>query len=440
MAASRSILKLTVASLFLAGPFLMPARGYADTAPLYIPSPSPAPEVAPPGRGPSETVRSRKREDFDPEGIKLGGFRAYPSLVTSQVYDSNIFRSGSGTRSDMISVIRPRFQLKSEFPVHRLDLTAEGAAGFFWEHDSENFLDYRGDARGHVDILRGLRLEAALSGEHGHEDRGSVDFGAGTEPVRFDRAAAVAVLAARTGSFRHRLGFGYTNTDYQDVGAVGGGVVNHDDRDHTRYDVFGRISYDAAPSIRIFASGAYQTTDFTAARDDAGLDRDSQGMLVAAGAEYDSGGLWHARLSAGWLHRSYADAALSDVSGPNVRGNVTANISPLTTLSAEISRDTVDTATPGASSYWDNALKVRADHELLRNLIVSVGARGRWHEFRGVDRTDWHAGAGLALRWLLSRNVWLSASADFDQRRSTGIVQAEDFQRSRLLMRLVLQP
>lgn len=412
----------------------------AAEPPAYNEPPAPAPEIAPPGRGPAETVMARPRPDYDPIGYDMGGFRIFPEIVMSTGYDDNIFRTERQVQGDLISVVRPRVQMRSDFSQHRLDLTAEAAAGFYADHSSENFFDYRADARGHVDILRGLRLESALTYEHGHEDRGSVEAGAGTEPTQFDRMAALAVLAAQSGRFRYRVGLGAASLDYQNVGAIGGGTINNDDRDHLQTDVFGRVSMGVGPDFRVFTSAALVGRDFRTAVDDSGVNRDSAGLSAVAGVEYGGGGLWFARGYAGYRQQVYNDASLSDVAGPVFGGQVTGNITPLTTLTGHFDRDLVDTSVTGASSYWDTSLRLRADHELLRNLILSGALRARQNDFRGIDRSDRLFGGGLALRWLASRSVWLTLDADLDQRTSTGAARGRDFTQSRIFLRAVLQP
>jgi len=204
------------------------------------------------------------------------------------------------------------------------------------------------------------------------------------------------VLAMRSGRFRYRLGLGGTVLDYEDVPMVGGGTLNNDDRDRFRTDIFARASMDLGPSYRIFLRGAYDQNDFDAALDDTGLNRDSSGYSVVSGLEYDAGGLWFARGYAGWREQRFEDSTLSSVSGFVFGGEVTANITPLTTVSAAADRDIVDTAQAGSSSFWNNTAQLRADHELLRSLIISAALRSRVDQFRGIDRTDRHLGGGVA--------------------------------------------
>jgi hypothetical protein len=409
-------------------------------APKYNDANTPAAEITPPGHGLSETVMSRPRPDFDPVGYELGGFSVFPEAVVTIGYDDNIFRTKRNQTGDLVSVVRPRLQFRSDFGQHRLDVSAEAAAGLYAENNSENFFDYRGDVRGHVDLLRGLRLEAALTFEHGHEDRGSVENGGGAEPTEFDRTAALAVIAARSGRFRYRVGFGSSALDYKNVPAIGGGIVNNDDRDKVQLDVFARASMTVGANYWLFTSGTLTGSDFRSAVDDTGVNRDATGLSSVVGVEYDGGGLWFARGYVGHRQQVYDDVTLGDVAGVILGGQVTGNVTPLTTMTGSFDRDIVDTSVAGASSYWDSIATLRADHELLRNLIVSGAIRGRLNEFRGINRTDRIVGGGLSLRWLTSRSIWLTLDLDLDKRSSSGSARGGDFTQSRVFLRAVLQP
>jgi hypothetical protein len=60
-----------------------------------------------------ETVLSRQRPDYDPLGIRLGGFKLRPSLVLGESYDTNIFATRTNTVSDFKTTIAPSVDLRS---------------------------------------------------------------------------------------------------------------------------------------------------------------------------------------------------------------------------------------------------------------------------------------------------------------------------------------
>src|SRR5262245_16215945 len=74
---------------------------------------------------PLKSVFQRPRPDYDPNGLRLGGFLLYPELSVQSVYDSNVFADENHTHDDVIFTATPAFRLQSDWNVHML-----GAEGF----------------------------------------------------------------------------------------------------------------------------------------------------------------------------------------------------------------------------------------------------------------------------------------------------------------------
>ena len=109
----------------------------------------------------------------------------------------------------------------------------------------------------------------------------------------------------------------------------------------------------------------------------------------------------------------------------------------LTTLSAGIRRTIEESIRNNAVSYTRTRGQIRADHEYLRNVILSaeIGADYREYEQPTEDATDGYA--LLQARWLLNRNLSLVGSYQFATRlQSSGNIQ--DFDRNLFLLRLRL--
>ena len=392
-----------------------------------------------PGRGAGGTVRARPRPDFDPIGVSVGSFRLVPKLAVGTAYDSNVFRSENNVRGDLIGRVQPSFKLESDWSRHSLAVSAAADLGFYAEENGENYTDAQAAAAGIVDIRRGLRLETGLSFGRLHEARGSVDGDGGTEPTTFNRFTAQSALAARTGRVRYRFGGGYTTEDYQDVPRIGGGTLNQDDRDQAIWSAFGLVSYEALPDTRAFVAGQYKLLDFRASRDDSGVNRDSRQQSVVGGFDIDLGGITFARAYAGWLGQQFDDDRLEDISGFTVGGDVTSNITPLTTITATLNRNLHSTVTAGASAFVETGARAEVDHELLRNVLLGASVWSRRLTFKGIDRTDDHVGFGFSGEWLLNRYARVRLEYDFDLRNSGGNAAVNDWRRHVAALRLLLQ-
>ena len=423
--------------LALATCLFAPLPAYAAESPAYLAKHADTYES--PGRGVAGTVRARPRPDFDAVGMPLGSFRLLPSIAFSTVYDSNVFRTDDGETGDLIGQLQPALRLESDWSQHSIVITGSADLGFYAEEDSENYTDGRTNLAGVIDIQRGLQLETELGFAHLHEPRGSVDGDGGAEPVTFNRSTGQAALAMSSGRFNYRVGGGLALEDYNDVPRSGGGTLNQDDRDQAIWSGFGSVSYEALPGTRAFIASQYKILDFEAAEDDNGINRDSQQQKIVGGIDLDLGGVTFARAYAGWIGQQFDDDELEDISGLTLGGDLTANVTPLTTITAAFGRDVYSTVTDGASAFVESRVQLEVDHELLRNFLLNASVWGRRLTFDGIDRTDDHFGLGLGGEWLLNRYASLRLQYEFDLRNSHGNDSTNDWRRQALALRLVLQ-
>src|SRR5262249_41103884 len=116
-----------------------------------------------------ESVYQRARPDYDPLGIHLGGFFAYPSLGIGEAYQSNIFAEQNNTKSDFITVLEPNIDINSNWGLHALDFSAGATASLFAEHTTENTVDGHVRLTGRYDVDDATNLNGGVSWDHLHE-------------------------------------------------------------------------------------------------------------------------------------------------------------------------------------------------------------------------------------------------------------------------------
>jgi hypothetical protein len=406
-------------------------------APKYRASPSP--DSVAPGRGASGTVRARPRPDYDAIGIAVGSLRLYPQVDLGTDYDSNIYRTEAGQEAGLLMRARPAIVLASDWSQHALNVSVEAEWGAYPSHPQESYFDTGMRAAGRIDIRRGLNVETGLGFAHLHEARGSVDGDGGSEPTQFNRWTAQIGVAARTGRFHHWIGGTYQRDDFSDVSAIGGGTLNQDDRDQQSWTAQARVSYEAMPDTRVFVAGRYGLSDFDAATDDDGFNRDTRKQDIVAGIDLDLGGITILNLAAGWMGQQFDDADLANVAGVTANADLTVNVTPLTTVTAKLARTLNSTVTAGASAFTETSGRIQADHELLRNLLLFASLAGRRLAFRGIQRQDDHWAAGIGGEWLMNRSARISLRYDFDLRDSQGQDSVNNWRRHVMALRVSLQ-
>jgi hypothetical protein len=115
-----------------------------------------------------------------------------------------------------------------------------------------------------------------------------------------------------------------------------------------------------------------------------------------------------------------------------VRGDIAYFLTPLVTLTGTIDRKVNETGILEAAGYLSTTATVRADYELLRNLILSASVEKESRDFNNIDRNDdrWNYRASGMYR--LSPRVALRADVLHRSQSSTGMLLGREFEKTRL--------
>jgi hypothetical protein len=384
-----------------------------------------------------QTVRERARPEVDPLGIHLGGFYAYPSVRTNEIYNDNIFATPSHTDGDFITEVAPELSIESNWNNHALDFDAGAAAGYYATHSGEDYVDYHFGTDGRLDVTRDDQLTGAFTYRHEHEDRSSPDDRQGKDPTEYDLFRTEIGDQNRFGRFTVKLDARLDRYNYFDVDAFGGGKINNDDRDRLAALGSATVSYEIVPDYEAYVRVAYNRQNYDSHLDNDGFDRDSQGFETVAGLAIDLGGVTRADLFAGYQSQYYQDSAFGTVAGPSFGASLTWNVTGITTVTATLTRTLQETTTPGAAGYFSTDAILNIDHELLRNLILNLYGGYSNRDYEGISRNDdvWIAGAGA--EYLMNRYMSLDAKYRFDSRSSSD--SNDDYDRNMILLSLDLK-
>ncbi|HET6522307.1 MAG TPA: outer membrane beta-barrel protein [Geminicoccaceae bacterium] len=370
-----------------------------------------------PEPSPNVPVQERPRPDYDPLGIRAGAFLIFPALRVEGAYDDNVFATSDDEVDDWLAVVAPRITARSQWSRHALAADLGGSFGFYKDTDENNFQDFDGGLNGRLDITRMNSLSAGLRAGRRHEPRDAPD----AEALDEEDDVTEFYFANFTPSYRHNFNRVFTvvrgdlqRTDFQD-----NGDVDNDDRDRWRYGGGLRIGYALSPRFNLFTQGDYRFVryDRTGA-----VNRDNEGYTLRVGSEVDITGLIFGELSLGYTSVDYEDPDLEEANGLSADGQITWNITPLTTLifsaAAEVEETTVGEDADVASGNLQYRAGVDATHELLRNLLVNVGAGYVRDDFQGIPRTDNSFRLGAGLSYLINRNFAVTAGYTYSMRDS----------------------
>lgn len=137
------------------------------------------------------------------------------------------------------------------------------------------------------------------------------------------------------------------------------------------------------------------------------------------GIALDLGGVFFGDVFAGYMVQ-YFGSDFNDVSGPTAGGTLTWNVTTLTTLNARASRTIEDTTQAGSPAVLRTSGGLSADHELLRNLILTAALTITNDNYEDADRDDYYYVGGVGARYLMNRNIYGSLGYQLVRRTTDG--------------------
>lgn len=387
-----------------------------------------APETTIPER---QSVLERPRPDYDALGIRMGSFLVFPSVGLGESYDSNVFATTNNTKSDFYTSLSPSVVVRSDWNVHALGFSAGSVTKRYASLVSENVtnLAVRGDGR--LDILRDIYVSGGAGYQLLHEDRSSPDSVNGKNPVEFHVTSANLSYVHEPGRLGARIDGTVDSYSYNNASSSTGTTIPQHDRDRIVSAVAPRISYEIVPGYHAFTKLTGNERAYVQKFDTRGFQRSSRGWEVDVGTAIDLTHVVNGEVFAGYLSQYYDDPRLSTTSGFAFGGNLLWNVTQLTSLRATMARTieettqfaTVGTTNVNASGYFQSAIKLAVEHELLRNVLLSGFVDYVNSDYQGITRSDDQFDANIGGRYLLNRNLSATADLTYSNRSSnvTGV-------------------
>ncbi len=378
------------------------------------------------------TVLNRPRPDYDRLGMRLGSFLLYPVLGVSETYDSNVFATQSGAKSDFYTTANPSVSLQSDWGRHAVGVNAYGEFKWYADHSSEDVNNGGISVNGRYDIENGSFLRGEAGYTVNHEDRSSPDSVANIKsPTQYATTGAYLGYVRQEGRIGLNADTTITSYSYNNNSTSTGIIVPEVDRSRIEYVGALRASYEILPQlpyqafVRVLGNERrYNSVDLAEqAATGVSARRNSHGWEADVGASMEITRLVTAEVYAGYLEQDYdASAVFATNTGPAFGGNVLWNVTPLTSIRGSFSQSVAETTLVSASSSSESNVQLGVEQELLRNVLLlgSVGyVRDDYVGLPGTSRTDNTYQASVGARYLLSRMWRVIGNVTFSDRTST---------------------
>jgi len=239
--------------LACAGSFVLATGIVMAQVPTPVPA-YPGNALGPEAVGPEgQTVINRPRPDYDPLGVRAGSFLIYPSIGVSETWDSNIFATPSGDKSDLYTTESPAVAVNSDWNRNALNFNASGQFKQYVTHTTENVNNGSVDMNGRYDISNGEYLIADGGYALLHEDRASPDSPVNAKnPVQYTTTGGYLAYVYALRRIGFRIDSTITSYAYNNQATFSGQLIPETDRDRIEYVVAPRVSYEFIPGYGAF--------------------------------------------------------------------------------------------------------------------------------------------------------------------------------------------
>lgn len=378
---------------------------------------------------PNVGVADRPRPTFDALGIRAGSLLVYPAVTGRLEYDDNVLASSTGKRGDSVFYIEPEVRVRSDFSRHAFDTRFYYGRSFHNKLGSEDASEYGATGRGVVDVTRRTRIRMGGSYEHNAENRSSLSSFTGSRtPVRFDRLAGSLGLEQEVGDFI-LLGRGeYRRVSYEDTVDPLGNPIDLEFRNLKMRIATGQVSYRLRSGTTAFVRVSADRRRYDLRPGDPGFDpftqtdRSSKGLRAEVGLGLELTRLIYGNIRAGYLRQKYDDIKLRDTSGLSYGADILWNVTPLTSVRFTAERSVDETSSQTTAGNLRSEFTARVDHELLRYVILSAGARYARINPAGPTARSSEVEGNLGVRYLMNRYMELRGGYSYEKRSSSANV------------------
>lgn len=367
------------------------------------------------------SVRQRPHEGFEPLGLSMGAFRAWPRLTVTAEHNDNIYATSTNEVDDMIWRIQPELSVTSNWSRHAVNAFARGTFERYQDFSDENFEDYAIGLGGRIDVSRGGEVTFAVDTSELTEPRTSP--GSPTDavaPTEYYLSTAQVGFANEFNRARISGSLRRQSYDYDDGRRGNGTNIDQDYRDRKVTELTGRFDYAVSPDTALFVEVVGNTREYDTT---AGLNRDSDGVTVLAGANFELSALTRGEIAVGYLNQDYDAAALEELDGFAARAQVEWFVTPLTTVTLNATRNVQDSPVNGAAGFISTGFGGQVDHEVMPNLILTAQAGFTNDDYQNIAREDDRVNWSVSGTYLLNRNVGVTvgySALDLDTKNDPG--------------------
>jgi hypothetical protein len=360
------------------------------------------------------SVRDRPHSDYDPLGLRFGGFKVNGTLDLAATSTDNLFAASDSAKvDDIIYSETPTVRVASDWSRHALTIEAGATLTQHRDFSGEDSDSHYLRASGRVDVSHATSINGAVRVAHQVTPRTDPDSPLVGAPVEYDRVDTS--LGIDHQFTRLKVGVSGAESTYRYDGSQ---RFRNNDENMLR----GRLDFEVSPRLGLMVQASADNRDYG---NTPGLTSDARTFLAGVTLNTD---LLRGELAVGHFERDFKDPSVGTLDGVAVAGNLEWYLTELTTFTFNARRDSDSQISSTAGvPFISTEYGARVDHELLRNLILSGEYQWGQREYASIDRTDDFNQLELGADYLVNRRVALRLRYDHYEDNSSGTMAYHDY-------------
>ena len=365
-----------------------------------------------------QSVADRSRPEYEGEPRDLAGIALKARVTGGAEYNSNVLARSDLILSDFVITIEPEVKATLDRGLLRVTADLETYHARYLTVSTENTDDVSIWARATYGDTTDTRLDAYAEYTQRSENRSRIDSLSDVSVRgRYQRINANAGIVQRFGFLTGQARADVLRINYLNVTDTDGRERDFSFRDFTTFTARGELGYSRSGSSNFFVAGEYRRREYDLSQQDpefdpaARFDRSGNSARIDLGYARQITSLLSLRAQAGYLRYDFDDERLPGISSIVFDLSGLYNITPLTTIQGTFRRGVDETVAPDLAGVTRTSLEFRADHELLRNLILSAQADYSSLTPIGTGRATDEYGIGIAATYLFSPRFRFGAFA-----------------------------
>jgi len=361
-------------------------------------------------------VSTRQWPGYEPKGVRDHDWIFYPSVSAGGLYDSNVFASNGGGKSYIAGVLNPSLRVERLSDGNPLTFDTYVKSTRYSHYSSLDQTDARARLRGRIDLRDSDALLYNFQAAYLHEAVGSLSSPLGAvSPTPYGYTHEDLTYWHHHGRLSFSLGASNENYDFGSAQAQNGSTISEDSRDGSVNKLHSRFDYAFGANFGVFTAIEGNVRDL---RGSSSGSLSSQGLRSLTGVNFNLTHLISGEIGVGYTSQHFEDPTIGTVSAPAYRALL--RWSPTRALDftlkgEEITTEAVDTVT---SAVRAQAVMLRADYSLRRNVVLSALGSYENDKFVGQDRQDNVYSTVLSVQYLLNRFSSIGLDYKYVNRKS----------------------